>query len=86
MPNETEIKSSFKRKTNGYSSVVLNAKRKAKRDVAEERTAHYQSLTIEQRIKLAKSRPGNSKREIERLTRLLESAPATAKKRLDKKN
>lgn len=41
--------------------------RAERRAVAEKRNEAYRSLTIDQRIELVKSRPGNSKRELSRL-------------------
>ena len=42
-----------------------------KREDAESRQKKYDSLTIEQKIVLAKSRRGESKREVERLQKQL---------------
>lgn len=61
-----------KRKTNGYSSSVLKAVRNAKRAEAEERQSRYDALSLKDRIKLAESRDGESKREITRLKAKLE--------------
>ena len=68
------------KKSNGYSNKVLHAKRDAKRDKAMESKAHYQSLTIQERIKLVESRPGNSKRELARLEKQLALLPPPVKK------
>lgn len=43
-----------------------------KRKEAEERQAEYDKLTTQQKIDRAKKRPGNSKKEIEKLTKKLE--------------
>lgn len=65
-----------KRKQNGYSSVVLKAKRAAKRAEAEERQARYDQLSLKDKIKRAESRDGESKREITRLKAKLEKEKA----------
>jgi len=59
-------------KVNGYHSEKLHAKRDKKRQEAKSRHRHYESLTIKERITLAKSRPGNSKRELNRLYNLMD--------------
>lgn len=55
-----------------YSSVKLHAKLKRKRDEASDRHDVYVGLSIQARIKQAKSRRGNSQKEISRLSKLLE--------------
>ena len=61
---------SHKRKVNGYSTVVLKAKRKAKRMEAEQRQDKYDNLTIAEKLILLTTRPGESKREKARLLKL----------------
>ena len=70
-----ESKGSSKRKVNGYRSEKLHAKRDKKRREAESRQRHYESLTIKERITLAKSHPGNSKKELSHLYNLLDVNP-----------
>jgi len=48
-----------------------SAKKSNRRKEAEERQAYYDQLTTEQKIELAKSRRGNSAREIARLEKEL---------------
>jgi len=60
-------------KVNGYHSEKLHAARDKKRQEAKARQRHYESLTIKQRIALAKSRHGNSKKELAHLANLLNS-------------
>lgn len=62
-------------KSGGYSSAKLHAKRDKKRQEANTRQRHYEGLTIPARISLAKSRRGESKREIARLEKLLATRP-----------
>ena len=47
--------------------MILEERRKMKREEAEARQAEYDKLSIDQKIKRAKSRPGESKKEIARL-------------------
>jgi hypothetical protein len=57
-------------KVNGYSSVVLHAKRDRKRIDAEARQREYDSLSLSDKIARIKARPndsGESKRELSRL-------------------
>lgn len=54
-------------KTNGYKSNILWAKRDRKRLDALARNGVYDSLTTKEKITLAKSRPGENKRELARL-------------------
>jgi hypothetical protein len=72
--------SSSRKKTNGYSSNFLHAKRDWKRKHAEERQADYKALTIEARIAQATGRRGESKRELARLAVLLANRPVIEKK------
>jgi len=67
-------------KQNGYSSNVLNAKLDKRRDEAEDRQARYDRLSTTDKVKLAKSRRGESKRELARLEARLatEKAPKPA--------
>jgi hypothetical protein len=67
-------------KQSGYSSVTLWAKRGARRAEAEERQSRYDRLSTTDKVKLAKSRDGDSKRELARLEARLakEKAPKPA--------
>jgi len=56
-------------KTNGYSFAKQRQRRDKRHDEADKRNAKYSALTTQQKIARAKTRPGNSKRELERLTR-----------------
>jgi len=67
---------SSKKKTNGYSSNFITAKREWKRKHAEERQADYKALSIEARIAQAQGRRGESKRELARLNGLLANRTA----------
>ena len=58
-------------KVNGYKNSVLHAKRDKKRQKAEQMMWEHNQLTISQKIAKAKSRRGESKKEIARLTKLL---------------
>jgi len=60
-----------KRKTNGYNSTKLQARRAQRREEAAERNAVYQNLTVEQRISAIQRRRGNSRKELERITHAL---------------
>jgi len=71
---------SSKKKTNGYSSNFITAKREWKRKHAEERQADYKALSIEARIAQAQGHRGESKRELARLAVLLANRPVTEKK------
>ena len=66
-------------KQNGYKNAVLHAKREAKFKAATVSKSRYQGLSVEERIKLVKSRRGESKREMARLQKLLAEQPATVK-------
>lgn len=68
-----------KRKINGYHSEKLHAKRDKKRQEAQARQRHYESLTIKQRISLAKSSPGDSKKELIKLQKQLARETASPK-------
>lgn len=76
--NKTETKT--KKGRDEYNSTVLWAKRKKRRDEAQERDAKYAALSIPARIALAKNRRGESKRELARLEKLLAVAPKPAPK------
>jgi len=67
-----------KGKINGYHSEKLHAKWDKKRSEAKARQRHYEGLTVQARIALAKSRPGESKQELARLEKLL-TAKSTVK-------
>lgn len=58
-------------KQNGYNSTVLHAKRELRRSDAEYRQNLHSSLTTKEKIQKAKSRPGESKKELKRLNELL---------------
>ena len=76
----SEVKQPKRGKQAGYNSTVLRAKREAKRDEGEARTDRYNRLSTSEKIKLAKSRPGESKREVARLeARLVKEKAATVK-------
>jgi hypothetical protein len=71
-----EEKSIKRGKQNGYNSSVLNAKLDKRRDEAEDRQARYDRLSTTDKAKLAKSRRGESKRDLARLAK--EKAPKPA--------
>jgi hypothetical protein len=56
-----------------YSSFHLHAKRKRKKEEAEERNAKYAALSLKE--KFATLVPGGSKRQVARLTKLMEVQP-----------
>jgi hypothetical protein len=64
-----------KGKSNKQKSGKLQAKRERKRNEADERMYEHKSMTLEQRIDKAKSRRGESKREIARLQKQLAERP-----------
>ncbi len=68
MPEKSETP---KRGREHYSSAVLHKKREQKRLEAEERNKEYRSLSLSDRLKRAKSRRGESKKEVDRLTKLI---------------
>ena len=55
------------RKAGGYSTYHLKAKKDAKRQEAEARQREHNSLTLSEKIEKAKSRRGESKKELARL-------------------
>jgi len=67
-------------KANGYSSDLLRAKRNARVAESEERQSAYSAMSVQDRIDQAKSRRGNSKRELKRLNALLAAQSKAAKK------
>lgn len=69
--NEITKKDQSKHGREKYNSVKLHQKRDRKRIEAENRDFKYQSLSVADRLKRAKSRRGESKREVERLTKLV---------------
>lgn len=75
-----EGKAPKKGKTNGYKSDTLHRKREAKRDAAEARTDRYRALSPKDRLKLAQSRRGESKREVARLEALIAAQKEDRKK------
>jgi hypothetical protein len=70
MDTNTEKKHSKVREH--YSHEKANARKDKRRQEAEARQRHYNSLSTADKIALAKSRPGESKREVARLTQRLE--------------
>lgn len=60
-------------KTGGYSNVKLKAKHLRKADEAFIRNEAHAKLSLEQKIKKAKGRRGNSKRELDKLNILLQN-------------
>lgn len=56
-----------------YNSTKLHAKRDRKRREAKDRQLTYNKLSVSERLSLAKSRRGESKREVARLSALLKS-------------
>lgn len=69
--NDTTIR---RGKTNGYNSAKLKAKRVRKFEEACDRQASHDCLSIQDKIAKAKSRRGYSKKELARLTALLEAS------------
>jgi len=55
-------------KTKGYCSTTLHATRDRKRREAQDRDLKHSNLSIKDKIAKAKSRRGDSKKEIARLT------------------
>ena len=70
-----------------YSHKKLDVRIQKRRDAAIDRQAKYDVLTTDEKIRLAHSRRGNSKRELERLmTKVKESsAPAAIVKKEETK-
>lgn len=75
-PNET----STRKGRTVYNSTKLHAKRDQRRFEANGRRLDYEKLTIKQRLQLAKSRRGESAREVSRLTVALTKSLKAAKK------
>lgn len=75
-------------KTNGYKSNILRAKRHRRMLDAEARNVVYNGLSTKQKIELAKSRRGESKRELARLEARLatEKAPKAPSPTKEEKN
>ena len=71
MANPSSETKSTRRGRESYSSVIRNAKRKARQHAADDRQIDHDSLTLSERIEKAKSRRGESKREIARLEKLI---------------
>ena len=63
-----------------YSSAILMAKRERKREEAADRQSKYSKLSFEQRLKLARSRRGESKREVARIEKQMKEQKAPAPK------
>lgn len=70
MDTNTEKKNSKVREH--YSHEKADARQDKRRQEAEARQRHYSSLSTADKLKLAQSRPGESKREVARLTKRLE--------------
>lgn len=70
MDTNTEKKNSKIR--SHYSHEKADARKNKRRQEAEARKSHYSSLSTAAKIALVKSRPGESKRELARLTKQLE--------------
>ena len=69
---EQSITSVAKRgKTNGYNSTKIRANRKRKENEAIKRQVTYEALSVPNRLAVAQSRRGESKREVARLQALL---------------
>lgn len=77
--NSNETKTPKRGKTNGYNSATLHAKRNRKRQEAESRQREHDTLTLNEKIEKARSRRGESKREIARLMKMAEAAGVTVK-------
>lgn len=73
-----EVKSSSRKKTNGYNSSHLQAKRNRKRLEAEARQQEHASLTLQEKLEKARSRGGSNK-EINRLMKMIEAAGISVK-------
>lgn len=58
-----------------YTHAKADARRDKRRQEAEARQRVYDGLSIKDRLALAKSRPGSSKREVARLEGLLAKKP-----------
>lgn len=71
--NETNLIRNVKK--NGYKNNILHANRKQKRLEAQSRNDKYNSLSIQDKIKLVTSRRGNSAKELKRLNDLLNKQP-----------
>lgn len=74
-----ETKAPKRGKTNGYNSAHLHAKRNRKRQEAEARKREHDTLTLNEKIDKARSRRGESKREIARLMKMAEAEGVTVK-------
>lgn len=77
--NSNETKTVKRGKTNGYNSAHLHAKRNRKRQEAEARQQEHDTLTLNEKIEKARSRRGESKRELARLMKLAEAAGVSIK-------
>jgi hypothetical protein len=73
----TTTEGSAKKKSDhrNRKSGKLAAKRERKRDEADERMFEHNSMTLEEKIAKAKSRRGESKRELARLNKQLAERP-----------
>lgn len=68
---ETQTEKVVRKGRDHYNSTVLWAKRNKRRIEAENRQAESDSLTLKEKLDKARTRPGESKREVARLTKLL---------------
>lgn len=66
-------------KTNGYNSAKLKANRVRKFEEACDRNADHNALTVEEKIEKARSRRGESRKEVSRLVALLGNLPKVVK-------
>ena len=60
-------------KKNGYKHAKLDAKLEKRRNEANMRQIKYDSLSLEQKLKVAQKRRGESNREIARINKLIEN-------------
>ena len=67
MENTTTTPTKRNIKTSGYKQAKRRAKLKARQESADERQAQHDALSVDQKIAKAKSRRGESKREVSRL-------------------
>ena len=74
-----EIETSTKTKRNTRKSGKLVAKLNQRRLAAEARQQVYSDLTLKQRLARTKTRPGNSTKEVARITKAIEAEKAAVK-------
>lgn len=68
---ETQSEKVSRKGRDHYNSTVLWAKRNQRRIEAEDRQVDHSALTLKEKLDKAKSRRGDSKREVARLNKLL---------------